>query len=64
MAEPSIAAGSTDVALLDDTIDENFAATVAAHPHREALVVRPPAHPGTEAEHDPPVPTHARALVA
>lgn len=32
--------GPTDQALLDETIGENLAATVAAHPDREALIVR------------------------
>ncbi|MGA1570250.1 MAG: AMP-binding protein, partial [Ilumatobacteraceae bacterium] len=64
MAEPSIAAGSTDVALLDDTIDENFAATVAAHPDREALVVRHQGIRWTYAELDAEVQTLARALMA
>ncbi|MFZ8926613.1 MAG: AMP-binding protein, partial [Candidatus Nanopelagicales bacterium] len=64
MAEPSIAAGSTAVALLDDTIDRNFAATVAAHPDREALVVRHQGIRWTYAELDAEVQTLARALMA
>jgi fatty-acyl-CoA synthase len=60
----SQAAGSTDVALIEQTISENLAATIAAHPQREALVVR---HQGirlTYAELGQRVDELARALVA
>jgi fatty-acyl-CoA synthase len=38
MEEPAYEAGPTDIALLDETIGENLAQTVAAHADRDALV--------------------------
>ena len=40
MSADSYTAGPTDAPLIEETIDSNFRATVAAHPDREALVVR------------------------
>ena len=40
MSEPAIDAGPTDVPLLDETIGQNLARTIAEHGDREALVSR------------------------
>ena len=64
MAAPSVDTGSTAVPLLDDTIDDNFRATVARHGTREALVVRHQGIRWTYTELDERIQTLARALMA
>jgi fatty-acyl-CoA synthase len=60
----SYAAGSTALALLDETIDANFARTVATHRDRAALVVRHQGIRWSYAELDAHVDAVARALLA
>lgn len=60
----SYAAGSTEVALLEETIDANFRSAVASYPDREALVVRHQSIRWTYDELDARVDELARALVA
>jgi fatty-acyl-CoA synthase len=60
----SYAAGSTNVALLEETIDANFRRAVAEHPDREALVVRHQSIRWTYRELDEKVDQLARALMA
>ena len=64
MTQLSYAAGDTSVPLLEQTIDANLRATVAAHGDREALVVRHQGIRWTYAELDARVDELARALVA
>ncbi len=56
--------GPTDIAILEQTIGENLAATVAAHGDREALVVRHQAIRWTYAEFADRVTEVAKALMA
>ncbi len=60
----SHAAGSTQPALLEETIGENFARAVAAHADREALVCRHQGLRYTYAELDTAVEEVARGLLA
>ncbi|MCP5026026.1 MAG: AMP-binding protein [Actinomycetia bacterium] len=60
----SYAAGATDVALIEDTIDANFRQTVARFPDREALVVRHQDIRWTYAELNEKVDELARGLAA
>jgi fatty-acyl-CoA synthase len=64
MTELSYAAGDTSVPLLEETIDANLRATVAAHGDREALVVRHQGIRWTYAELDARIDELARALMA
>ena len=60
----SRAEGSTEVALLEDTIDANFRHTVATWPDREALVVRHQAIRWTYRQLDGKVDELARGLLS
>ena len=64
MTQLSYAAGDTSVPLLEQTIDANLRATVAAHGDREALVVRHQGIRWTYAELDARIDELARALMA
>lgn len=64
MSADSYTAGATDTPLIEDTIDANFCATVAAHGDREALVVRHQGIRWTYNELDAHVDQLARALFA
>ena len=64
MSTPSYTSGNTGIALLEQTIDENFRATVAEHRDREALVVRHQDIRWTYAELDAEIDVLARALMA
>ena len=60
----SYAQGEVEPPLLEQTIGENFEATVAAHPDREALVEYASGRRWTWAELDRDVDALARGLVA
>ena len=64
MSADSYSAGTTDVPLIEDTIDANLRATVAAHSDREALVVRHQGIRWSYQELDAQVDHLARALYA
>lgn len=64
MSADSYTAGATDVPLIEDTIDANLRATVAAHGDREALVVRHQGIRWSYRELDAQVDRLARALYA
>lgn len=64
MSADSYTAGPTDAPLIEETIDANFRATVAAHPDREALVVRHQGVRWSYTELDAEIDRLARALLA
>lgn len=64
MSADSYTAGPTDPPLIEETIDANFRATVAAHPDREALVVRHQGVRWSYTELDAEIDRLARALLA
>ena len=64
MSADSYTAGPTDAPLIEETIDANFRATVAAHPDREALVVRHQGVRWSYTELDAEIDHLARALLA
>ena len=64
MSADSYTAGTTDVPLIEETIDANLRATVAAHGDREALVVRHQGIRWSYRELDAQVDRLARALYA
>lgn len=64
MSADSYTAGPTDAPLIEETIDANFRATVAAHPDREALVVRHQGIRWSYTELDAEIDRLARALLA
>ena len=64
MSADSYTAGPTDAPLIEETIDANFRATVAAHPDREALVVRHQGVRWSYTELDSEIDRLARALLA
>ena len=64
MSADSYTAGTTDVPLIEETIDANLRATVAAHGDREALVVRHQGIRWTYQELDAHIDRLARALFA
>lgn len=64
MSADSYTAGPTDPPLIEETIDANFRATVAAHPDREALVVRHQGVRWSYTELDTEIDRLARALLA
>ena len=64
MSADSYTAGPTDAPLFVETIDANFRATVAAHPDREALVVRHQGVRWSYTELDAEIDRLARALLA
>ena len=64
MSADSYTAGPTDAPLIEETIDSNFRATVAAHPDREALVVRHQGVRWSYTELDAEIDHLARALLA
>ena len=64
MSANSYTAGPTDPPLIEETIDANFRATVAAHPDREALVVRHQGVRWSYTELDAEIDRLARALLA
>lgn len=64
MSADSYTAGPTDAPLIEETIDANFLATVAAHPDREALVVRHQGVRWSYTELDAEIDRLARALLA
>jgi fatty-acyl-CoA synthase len=64
MSADSYTAGATDAPLIEDTIDANLRATVAAHGDREALVVRHQGIRWSYRELDAQVDRLARALYA
>jgi len=64
MSADSYTAGPTDTPLIEETIDANFRATVAAHPDREALVVRHQGIRWSYTELDAEIDRLARALLA
>jgi fatty-acyl-CoA synthase len=63
-APRSYAAGRNDVALLDETIGENFERTATAHPDVDALVDVPSGRRWTYAELNREIDVVARALIA
>lgn len=64
MSADSYTAGPTDAPIIEETIDANFRATVAAHPDREALVVRHQGVRWSYTELDAEIDRLARALLA
>ena len=58
------AAGSTEIALLEETIGHNFRRTASTYPDVEALVDVPSGRRWTYAELDSEVDLVARALIA
>ena len=64
MSADSYTAGPTDAPLIEETIDANFRATVAAHPDREALVVQHQGVRWSYTELDAEIDRLARALLA
>jgi fatty-acyl-CoA synthase len=64
MNADSYTAGPTDAPLIEETIDANFRATVAAHPDREALVVRHQGIRWSYTELDTEIDRLSRALLA
>jgi fatty-acyl-CoA synthase len=64
MAQLSHASGATDVALIEQTIDENFKATLERWPDRDAIVVRHQNIRWTYLELDRQIDLVARGLIA